>query len=549
MSASPSCDVETSSNAPETIPSLLDELTRCHGELPAILDSAGAATFGELNERSARLARCLLAAGVTKGARIGILMPNGQEYLVALFGTLRIGAIAVLISTLARPPELAQMIRTADIDILLSADQYLRNDYVALIENAFPALREADVSKRLVLEQAPFLRSIWIWGQELPSWARAYTQVIDGLNKQTGISESFLHAAESEVGTTDPALIIFTSGSSAEPKAVVHSQGNVVRQGKALSELMAGCNPGDRLLSTMPFFWVGGLCTVVLAALCSGTAVLCPDNPSHEATISCAREGRATHIMHWPQQLDMMKDNPEFRELLDKMRPAYAHQYELFGLAPAELNANTLGMTETLGPHSMSPFGPLSPDKAGSFGPAVGGIERRIIDPETGEELPPGNFGLLCLRGGALMIGMHRKSHDEVFDREGFYRTDDIARIDADDHLFFTGRGGDIVKISGANVSPVEVEGVIRAQPGIKAACVVGLSIDGRDDTLAAAIVPEDGAKIIPEELRAQLKAQLSTYKVPRHFVIIREDELPMTASAKIYRPALKLLLLERISG
>src|SRR5690606_37040381 len=109
----------------------------------------------------------------------------------------------------------------------------------------------------------------------------------------------------------------------------------------------------------------------------------------------------------------------------------------------------------------------------------------------------------------ALMIGLHRKSHAEVFDDRGFYRTDDIAMIDEDGHLFFSGRGGDIMKISGANVSPVEVEGVIRTMPGIKAVCVVGLSIDGQEDTLAAAIIPEDGAKPDPEELRAQLKTQL----------------------------------------
>jgi acyl-CoA synthetase (AMP-forming)/AMP-acid ligase II len=284
-----------------------------------------------------------------------------------------------------------------------------------------------------------------------------------------------------------------------------------------------------------------------MAALCSGTAVLCPSDGSMEATIACLRDQRATHIMHWPQQLDLMKDNPVFRELLARMRPAYAHQYEFFGLTSPELNANTLGMTETLGPHSMMPIGPLPADKPGSFGLAVGGIERRIVDPETGEALPPGAFGQLCLRGGALMKGMHRKALEDVFDREGFYRTDDIAMIDEDGHLFFSGRGGDIIKISGANVSPVEVEGVIRTLPGIKAVCVVGVPVDDRGDTLVAAVVPEEGAQLDADDLRATLKQRLSSYKVPRHWLFLGEEELPMTATAKIFKPRLKQLLADRL--
>lgn len=522
-----------------TIPVLLQELAERHGNLPAIASAAGSLSFSELDEKSAGLGRHLLAAGVTRNARIGILMPNGGDYLIALFGVLRIGAVAALISTLARPPELAQMIREADVDILISADAYLRNDYVRLFETAFPELREADGKSRLQMEQAPFLRAIWIWGERQPAWA--------GNAPSANVHPAILRSAERGVDETDPALIIFTSGSSAEPKAVIHSQGNLVRQGKALAELMGGCGPGDRLLSTMPFFWVGGLCTVVMAALCSGAAVLCPGDPSPEATTACLRDWQATHIMHWPQQLDLMKDDPEFLALLGRMRPAYAHQLELFGLAPSELNPNTLGMTETLGPHSMLPLGPLPADKAGSYGLAVGGIERRIIDPATGEELPPGQSGLLCLRGGALMTGMHRKAHSEVFDELGFYRTDDIASIDKDGHLFFMGRGGDVVKISGANVSPIEVEGVIRTLPGIKTACVLGLSIAEDEQILAAAIVPEAGKDIDCDWLRGELRTRLSSYKVPRSYVVMSEDELPMTASAKIYKPALRELLLARL--
>lgn len=520
---------------PGLFASLVDEFAA----LRAVADSGGTDTFSGLEARSAAVARALLRAGVAKGAKVGILMPNGRDYLAALFGVLRIGAVGVLISTLSRPRELSQLILTADLDLLISADRYLGNDYVAMLEAALPGLAESGAGARLQLEAAPFLRAIWILGEHVPQWARSESAALaDG----EAIPPALLRAAEVQVVAADPALIIFTSGSSAEPKAVVHSQGSLVRQGKALAELMGGCGPGDSLLTVMPFFWVGGLCTVIMAALCSGAAVICPRSPSLEDTIACLRETGATHIMHWPQQLAMMKDNPEFRALLQQLRPAYAHQFDLFDLAPPHLTGNSLGMTETLGPHSMFPFGMLPEDKAGSFGTAVGGIEHRIIDPTTGIPLPPGQPGQLCLRGGALMIGMHRKSHAEVFDRDGFYRTDDIAFLDEDGHLFFTGRGGDMIKVSGANVSPVEVEGVIRTLPGVKAVCVVGVPIGGTD-TLVAAVVSEAGAVLDAETMRGELRALLSSYKVPRHIVFLAEDDLPMTATAKIYKPALKQLL------
>jgi acyl-CoA synthetase (AMP-forming)/AMP-acid ligase II len=530
-----------------TVPFLLQELSDQYGDLPAVIDSAGIMTFRELNQHSSQMAAALLSAGLSKGARVGILMPNGQNYLVALMGILRMGGVAVLISTLSKPPELAQLIRTADIDTLLCADNYLRHDYVATIEEALPGLHSGEAERRLSLSEAPFLRSIWIWGHARPAWASVGADIL----REKGVEPwiSLVGGAGGGIVPSDAGVIIFTSGSSAEPKAIVHSHANLVRQGQSLAELMGGCGPGDRILSTMPFFWVGGLCTVVLAALCSGTAVICPPDQSASTTIEWLRVYDATHIMHWPQQLDLMKDNPKFCELLDKMRPAYAHQFELFGLAPPELNANTLGMTETLGPHSMSPPGLLPANKIGSFGLPVGGIERRIVDPHTGEELPRGNFGRLCLRGGSLMIGMHRKAFDEVFDDLGYYHTDDIAKIDEDGHLFFAGRSGDIVKISGANVSPAEVEGVIRTLDGVKATCVVGVSPPKQGEALAAAIIPEDGAELTPEALRDQLKSLLSSYKIPKYYVIMPQEDLPMTGSGKVYKPALKTLLVERLFG
>ena len=140
----------------DTIGHLITRLSRDHGDILGIADMRGSLTFKELDRRSAELARGLLAAGMTKGAKVGILMPNCQEFMVALFAVTRIGGVAVLMSTLARGPELAYMIRNGDVDMLLSVDSFLSSDYTALLENGLPSLADADGSARLLLPDAPF---------------------------------------------------------------------------------------------------------------------------------------------------------------------------------------------------------------------------------------------------------------------------------------------------------------------------------------------------------------------------------------------------------
>jgi acyl-CoA synthetase (AMP-forming)/AMP-acid ligase II len=244
-----------------------------------------------------------------------------------------------------------------------------------------------------------------------------------------------------------------------------------------------------------------------------------------------------------------MRDRPEIARALESLKPGYAPQMRMLGLASPEVTPDSLGMSETLGPHSACPIEILSPDHAGTFGLAVGGIERRIVDQETGAPLPFGELGFLSMRGGALMTGIHRKERHEVFDADGFYRSDDLCTLSEDGHLYFKGRGSDVVKVNAANVSSAEVERVIRSEVKLKSVSVLGLQGGGTSETLVAALVPEDGVTVSIEDLRARLKSQLSSYKVPRHLVVMTAEELPMTASGKIYKPALRQLLVQKLEG
>ena len=537
-------DTGTETDAPpitlanDTVGALLAELARLHGSSAAIHDDNGCASFAEIDARSMRVAQGLLACGVAKGARVGILLRNSRDYPVALFGVLRVGGVAVLLSTLAGAPELAYMVRTADLDTLLMVDDVLGHDYVARLEDALPSLRHAVPGQRLVLGEAPFLRTIWVWGDRQPYWSRGGEDDLGTLADASDLGTGLVSAAQREVVPSDPAVIIFTSGSTADPKAVVHSQGNFVRQSLALAAL-SGFEPGDRALSAFPFFWVGGLCTSLMAALCSGASVICTARESNDAIVAALR-WKPTHLLLRPHLTAALRERPELAELLASVRP--------LSVRGDVSQGNSLGMTETLGQHSA--HGPHRPSRSrqDSFGRPVGGIERRVVDPDTGTPLPAGELGKLSLRGGALMIGMHRKERHEVFDRDGFYRTDDLCTMSEDDHLFFKGRANDMLKIKGANVAPAEVERVIRGQAEVTNVCVLGLSDDRGDDTLVAAVISRTGSAIA-DELRSRLRSELASYKVPSRLFFLSEEDLPMTASAKIYKPELKRMLAQRASG
>jgi acyl-CoA synthetase (AMP-forming)/AMP-acid ligase II len=205
-------------------------------------------------------------------------------------------------------------------------------------------------------------------------------------------------------------------------------------------------------------------------------------------------------------------------------------------------------MTETGGPHTIDRMDVDLPERLrSSFGHPVPGLEHKIVDPETGQILPPGSSGEICVRGYPLMQGLHKVEREDVFDRDGFYHTGDGGYFDADGVLFFQGRLGDLIKTAGANVSPREVELSIEAFPEVQSAFVVGVPDPVRGQNVAAAVVLDSGQKLGVEELRERLRTDLSAYKIPRQVLFAPKAELPFTDSGKIDKRRLAELLVRRL--
>jgi acyl-CoA synthetase (AMP-forming)/AMP-acid ligase II len=263
--------------------------------------------------------------------------------------------------------------------------------------------------------------------------------------------------------------------------------------------------------------------------------LLCEERFEPGETLAYIERERATVVSGWAHYGPAMADHASFAKRdLSSVRAGYLREI----LPPNAIELPiTLGMSEMCSSHSFWP--PGRPKPPGSLGTSAPGVEYKIVEPGSEQPLPAGTPGELCVRGYTLMPGMYKREREEVFGADGWYHTGDGATLDAEGHLYFHGRLGDMIKTGGANVSPQEVEAVLMAQPEVMEAHVVGLPDAERGQRVAAAVVLVDGASLDAEILRERLRAKLAAYKVPRRFDFCAKSELPYRATGKIDKRAL----------
>ncbi|RZI60792.1 MAG: long-chain fatty acid--CoA ligase, partial [Zymomonas sp.] len=500
------------------------------GDHDAIATMAERVSYAELDRRSARMARAFLAAGAGKGARIALLAQDGVFWATVFLAALRIGALTTVISTLATPRELSHILRHSDSQFFILQRRFLKHDYGATLEAAFCDLARS-MPDGLLLTDAPYLRSIWMDDASGLNWAKSLD---DLLSPADDVGEKLLRAVEDQVFPSDDAVIVYTSGSTALPKAVIHTQWNVSRHPPELAKLFL-IDPEDRMLPMLPAFWLGGM-AMFFQVLSRGATLVYPSSPELDVVAETIKVLRVNRVNGWGDGLARLRKLAPGRGIdvdaivgLGEFRDAGGE------LIPPQLQSVMLGMSETFAPHSAEPLNYRMPtDKLSACGRSVGGFERRVVNPETGEEVPTGEVGELYLRGGALMKGFYKRLSSEVFTPDGFYPTGDLVLIDEDDCLYFIARRNDMIKTRAANVSRLEVEEALVELPEVKMALVTGLDDRDYGQVVAAAIVPEDGTNTTPARLRASLRETLSSYKVPKRIVFISEADVPRTPTGKV---------------
>ena len=518
---------------------LFDRAMERHGDADLVVTDTARMSYRAIDAAARRLALMLLDAGVGKGTRVGAQFPYGPDWIIAWLAVTRIGALFAPLSTAYKPSELAKVLRFADIHTLLVPDTMFGRDRAPHLEEALGAL-EGQEPGRLRLPSHPFLRSVWFCGERAPGWAVRVASLPTLAAQPLDARESdYLAAIGSEVVPADLAMMIYTSGTTSDPKGVIHTHGAMVRHCAALAHLQE-FKPGDRIFAGMPFFWVGGISTTIMPAILVGATILCIDQFEAERALALMQREKATRIVAWLGTVQKIiqgwqtgsydipaMDDPVFSPLVPK-----PHSF--------------FGMTETCSAHAgagpESRFLPLPEGVSGTMGPPLPCIEHRFTDPETGQEVPPGTEGVISVRGYNLMYGMVKRERHDVFDADGWYVTGDKGYL-RDGMLVYTGRATDMIKTSGNNVAPPEVEQALAKIDGIREAYVMGIPDRDRDEAVAALVVADGETEIDTTAVADRLRAELSNYKVPRKFVVVRIDDVPMLATGKPDRLTIRRML------
>lgn len=530
---------------PTTVGAVLRRSVAARAGHDAIVTSKETLSYATLDERSATMARALVAIGAGKGTRIALLAPDGILWLTTFLAATRIGAIVAPISTLCTAPELAYILRHCDAQILIGVRRFRHHDYAQRMTTALPGLAES--RGQLYLAQAPFLRSIWLDDATGADWAGSHDTLLARAATRDAPDTALLAAMESEVMPSDDAVIVYTSGSTSLPKAVLHTQLSAAHHPQVLAEHFL-IKASDRMMPLLPLFWIGGL-VMALEVLQAGAALVYPESPSLDVVCDSIVNLRANRINTWGPQLPRLRAAVAARGVDVESIGGLAQLREPDGTPiPPDRAANMLGMTESFGPHSSEPLDTVLPaHRRGSSGRATGDYERRVVDPATGEVLGPGSSGELQLRGGGLMRGFYKIEPRDIFTPDGFYPTGDIVRIEADGHLFFEARRADTLKSSGANVSRLEVEAALRTLPDVALPIVVGLPDAEVGQLVVAAVVPTEGSAPTEASLQAALRERLSSYKVPRRILVISPEEVLWTPSNKVKLAEMAQMIAKRL--
>ncbi len=519
----------------QTIGHRLRALAASYGNKPALIFDDRPLSFAELAADARRVASALAALGVSKGSRIGILMPNRPDFLRCAFGAWRLGAIVVPINTLFRAPELAYALAHADVSVLIMVSRFLRNEYLRMLLDHCPQLGQQRPPLRC--DALPCLRHVICDGDDVP---RGIIPWEDFLASGEPSSTPWSVAALDAVAPTDDAAIFFTSGTTAAPKGVVHTHATMLRAADNVSDRL-GLTPEDRTYGYLPLFFNGGLVGVALATLSRGGCVLLQEVFDADATLRLLIRHHCTTLFAWPHQAEALIRHPEFDRTQLRLRkgPGANTKWAAALFAPDHQSVGTWGMSETGPMASSSRWDDALEDRAGAHGRPMPGLELRIVDPNTNQPVPPEHEGEIAVRGSSLMRTYYRREAAECFDAEGYFHTGDCGRIDARGWLHFLGRIKDVIKTAGVNVAAAEVESVLMQHPGVKVAHVVPVPHPTRGENVGAFVVRRD-PRCTVAELQGHCREALASYKVPRHIFFLDEGDLPTLGSGKVDRQALR---------
>jgi acyl-CoA synthetase (AMP-forming)/AMP-acid ligase II len=484
--------------------------------------------FTEFDELTDRVAGGLLARGIRRGDRIGLLGLNTPQWLAAFFGAARIGAIVVPLNVRYREQELSHMLGQSGARMVICLDATPDFDFAAFF--------------KMFRSQVPEVRDYVFFGTGFAGSAS-----FDEL-AATPVDPAALAAAREAVAPEDPLAILYTSGTTGRPKGAVITHRSILASACAQVGHSA-IGEADVLLGHLPFNHVGGITCTIMAALVSGAAVALLPAFGPAAALRAIERHRVTFLGAVPTMYVLMLGREDFGDHDvssvrictaggSNVEPALAAAIRR-GFPGASLYG-LYGLSEASGACVLSRPGDDPETVSRTLGVLIGDFEARVTGLD-GSDLPPGETGELQVRGGCVAAGYWDMPEEtsEVFLPDGWLATGDMVAMEPDGHLVLRGRKKEMYIQGGFNVYPVEIENVLATHPKVAMAAGIGVPDDVLGEVGRLYVVPRPGADPpTAEELTAYCRDRLADYKVPRQFVIT--TDVPLTPVGKIHKALLK---------
>jgi fatty-acyl-CoA synthase len=535
-----------------TIGSGLREAASTWGSREALTWKDSRYTYEELYRASCRLASGLNRLGVGQGNHVATLFPIRPEWVVAKYALHILGAVIVPLNINFREKELQYVLEKARVDTLITLDTLPQGNYLDILKAIDPAI--AASPKGEVRSQAiPALRRIVCLS---PNGSRyPYCHDFDEVAALgSGYDEAGIDRLLEKVKPGDPCNILFTSGSTAFPKGAVHIHTSLLGIGEHLFGRTFNLASSDNLLCYMPFYHIAGCVYHPLGALVRGCSLhlneFIPDEilPLIERKRICHFGGFEAHfnaVMDHPGRKDY--DLSSVRCILLATGPEWYDRCKIL-FPNVRIIATHYGFTEGTGVSCL-------PDETDEHlrkhanGRPWPGIEIKVVNPVTGERIPPNQGGELCLRGWSRLREYFDSPEEtrKAIDAEGFFHSGDYGWLDEKGYVYYRGRYKMMVKTGGENVSQREVEIFLEGIPGVKSVQVIGVPDAKWGEAVTAVIEPEPGTGLTEEDVKAFCRGKISRYKIPKHVLFVRGADWPLLGAGKVNKIALKEMAVKRL--
>jgi fatty-acyl-CoA synthase len=493
-------------------------------------------TFREFGEQTDNLAAALKRHGLRRGEPCGLLFPNGVKYLLLKFAILKVGGVLIPLNTRYRSSELDFMLGFSDARFLFMVKGFLKADFTEILQE--------------IKSDLPRLEKIYVDGEGIPS---GMLDINDLFQCRTTEKEKE-EIRSNPIDPREPATLLFTSGTTALPKAVVMSHQARVWVGIRITERMLIAED-DALLNPLPFCHEFGGFTIVSHALICGCKMVVMDVFDADEALHLIEKERISVIYGVPTMFSYMLNSPRFKDHdLSSLRTGYMSgatcPLELVKRVQEDMGCNisvAYGSSEAPS-HTISEYGVPSEVKASTVGKPVRDAEVKIVDDQR-REVPIGTSGEIAVKGKNTLMGYYKNPDltRRAIGEDGFYYTGDLGQMDGTGYLRFVGRKMDMIVSGGFNVYPLEVEEILYRLPFVALAAVVGLPDSEFGETVCACIVLKEGMKVSPEEVIEYCRKRLANYKVPKRVFFV--DSLPTTIGTnKIKKSALVEMLTSLLS-